>query len=231
MQAIAAQAVKEAWQDMHRVEARCQGIPHEAIMQKGQIWAEIAAIVREKAIDMVVCGTHGRTGVIKVLMGSVAENIYRHAPCPVLTVGPNIAAEPESVGDIHTILFPTDFSSESLAAGPYAVSLAHEHQARLYLLHVTETPVSPAVERELASRLLYIAPRNTGLHCAPKAFVDFGDAGRKITELAEELMVDLIILGPRSRHVFPGVTHLPGSTAQYVVSRAICPVLTTRAPN
>ncbi len=229
LHAIAAQAVKEAREGIGRVQARCQGVPHEAIVKKGEIWAEIATVVREKAIDMVVCGTHGRTGLNKLLLGSVAEEIYRHAECPVLTVGPNVAAEPDSVGDIHTILYPMDFSAESMAAAPYAVSLAHEHQARLYLLHVTETPVSPDVERELASRMLDLISRDAGLRCAPKAFVDFGDAGHKIAELAEELMVDLIVLGPRARPIFPAATHLPGSTAQYVVSRAICPVLTTRA--
>jgi nucleotide-binding universal stress UspA family protein len=229
LQAIAAQALKEARESMKRVEARCHGIPHQSVVKKGEIWAEIASIVGENAIDMVVCGTHGRTGVTKVLLGSVAENIYRHAPCPVLTVGPNVAAEPESLGDIHTILYPTDFSLDSMAAAPYAVSLAHEHQARLYLLHVTEAPVSPADERDLATRLVDIVPPDAGLGCAPRPFVDFGDAGHKITELAEELMVDLIVLGPRARPLLPGATHLPGSTAQYVISRAICPVLTTRA--
>lgn len=228
LQALAAQAVREARETMERVQARCKEIPHEALIRRGEIWAELAKIVKEKEIDIVVCGTHGRTGVNKILLGSVAENIYRHAPCPVLTVGPNVAGEPESLGDIHTILYPTDFTSESLAAAPYAVSLARENQARLYLLNVTETPVSAAVEEEMAKRLRDLVPTDAGLSCAPKAFVDFGDPAHKITELAEELMVDLIVLGPRKSPIFPGSSHLPAATAQYVVSRAICPVLTTR---
>ena len=140
-----------------------------------------------------MCGTHGRTGVSKILLGSVAENIYRHAPCPVLTVGPNVAGEPESVGDIRLRSYcATDFSRESLAAVPYAVSLAREKQARLYFLHVTETPVGAAVaEREMAGSLLDLVPTDAGLSCAPKAFVDFGEPAPKITELAEELKVDL----------------------------------------
>jgi nucleotide-binding universal stress UspA family protein len=228
LQALAAQAVREARETMERVPARCKEVPHETLIRRGEIWTELAKIVKEKEIDMVVCGTHGRTGVSKMLLGSVAENIYRHATCPVLTVGPNVAEEPESLGDIHTILYPTDFTSESIAAARYAVSLAQENQARLYLLHVTETPVSAAVEEETASRLRDLVPRDAELSCAPKAFVDFGDPAHKITELAEELMVDLIVLGPRPPAVFPGSNHLPGTTASYVVSRAICPVLTTR---
>ena len=228
LQALAAQGVREAREAMQRVAARCGDIPHESLIRRGEIWSELAKTVLEKEIDMIVCGTHGRTGVNKVLMGSVAENIYRHAPCPVLTVGPNVAGEPESLGDIHTILYPTDFTSESMAAAPYAISLAKENQARLYLMHVTQTPVSAAVEREVASRLRDLVPGDAELSCAPKAFVDFGDPAHKITELAEELMVDLIVLGPRRQAIFPGASHLPTTTAQYVVSRAICPVLTTR---
>jgi len=138
--------------------------------------------------------------------------------------------EPESVGDIHTILYSTDFSPESLAAVPYVVSLAHENQARLYLLHVTETPVSPLVERELAARLRNLVPPDSELDCAPKPFVDFGAPASKITELAEELRVDLIVLGPRRSSRLASLSHLPQSTAHYVVSKAICPVLTVREP-
>jgi nucleotide-binding universal stress UspA family protein len=228
VRAIAAQAVREARETMEGVQARCKEVPNEALIRKGHIWAELAKIVEEKEIDLVVCGTHGRTGVNKLLLGSVAEDIYRHASCPVLTVGPNVAGEPDSLGDIHTILFPTDFTPESMAAAPYAVSLARENQARLYLLNVTEVPISAAVEEELASRLRGLVPGNAGLSCAPKAFVEFGDPAHRITELAEELMVDLIVLGPKRPAILPGASHLPFTTAQYVVSRAICPVLTTR---
>jgi nucleotide-binding universal stress UspA family protein len=228
LKALAAQGVREAREMMERVQAQCKEIPHEALIRRGEIWAELGKVIEEKDIDMVVCGTHGRTGVSKVLLGSVAENIYRHAACPVLTVGPNVAGEPASLGDIHTILYPTDFSPESLAAAPYAVSLAHENQARLYLLHVTEGPVSRAVEDELASRLRDLVPGDAELSCAPKGFVAFGDPAHKITETAEELMVDLIVLGPRRPAIFPGSHHLPATTASYVVSQAICPVLTVR---
>jgi nucleotide-binding universal stress UspA family protein len=230
LQELAAQAVREAHQTMERVQYRWSTVPHETLVRRGDIWKELGKLIEEKAIDLVVCGTHGRTGVSKLLMGSVAEDIYRHAPCPVLTIGPSVVGEPESLGDIHSILYSTDFSAESLAAIPYAVSLAQENQARLYLLHVTETPVSHLVERELASRLRSLVPSDAELTCAPKAFVDLGEPAHKITEIAEELKVDLIVLGPRRTARVPSATHLPQSTAHSVVSRAICPVLTVRQP-
>ena len=229
-QALVAQAVREAQETMDRVKGRWSHVPHETLLRKGEIWSELSKLIQQKEIDLVVCGTHGRTGLSKIVMGSVAEDVYRHAPCPVLTIGPNVVGEPESVGDIHTILYATDFSPESLAAVPYAVSLAQENQARLYLLHVTGTPVSPLAERELAGSLLSLIPPDSELDCAPKAFVDFGEPARKITELAEELKVDLIVLGPRRSSRLGSLSHLPQSTAHYVVSKAICPVLTVREP-
>jgi len=229
-QALVAQGVREAREAMARVKGRWSQIPHENLLRKGEVWSELSKLIEEKGIDLVVCGTHGRTGLSKILMGSVAEQIYRHAPCPVLTIGPNVVGEPESLGDIHTILYATDFSSESLAAVPYAVSLAQANRARLYLFHVTETPVGPLAERELAGSLCGLIPSNSELECAPKAFVDFGEPARKITELAEELKVDLIVLGPRRSSKLAGLSHLPHSTAHSVVSKAICPVLTVREP-
>lgn len=229
-QELVAQALREAQEAMNHAKGRWNHVPHETLLRRGDIWNELSKVIQEDAIDLVVCGTHGRSGVSKILMGSVAEGIYRHARCPVLTIGPNVSGEPESVGDIHSILYPTDFSPESLAAVPYAVSLAQENQARLYLLYVTATAESPEVERELAGRLRSLVPPEANLACAPKAFVDVGEPAPCITTLAEELRVDLIVLGPRRLSRFAGSGHLPGSTAQYVVSKAICPVLTVREP-
>ena len=55
----------------------------------------LGQIIKEQAIDMLVVGTHGRTGFRKLLMGSVAENLFRRADCPVLSIGPNVSGTPE----------------------------------------------------------------------------------------------------------------------------------------
>jgi nucleotide-binding universal stress UspA family protein len=227
-QELAAQAVREAQEKMDRASKRWSRVPHETLLRRGGVWKELSQLIEEKEIDVVVCGTHGRSGVSKMLMGSVAEEIYRHAPCPVLTVGPNVVGEPESLRDIHTILYPTDFSEDSLAAAPYAVSLGQKNQARLYLLHVAMEAVSGDEKWELEARLRAIVPPGPELSCAPKTFIAFGEPSGNITGLAEELGVDLIVLGPR-RAPRVGTTHWPESTAHHVVSRAICPVLTVRS--
>lgn len=228
-QAMAAQALREAKEAMARLEPQWREIPHEKLIRKGDIWTELSKTIEEKEIDLAVIGTHGRTGVSRALMGSVAEKIFRHAPCPVLTVGPNIAGEPESIGDIHTVLYPVDFAAESLAAAPYAVSLAQENQARLYLLHVTASPVSAGTEAALLSRLRNLVPSEGRLSCEPKPFVESGVPAQKILDLTEELAVDLIVLGPKREPKLPASTHLPMATAYHVASQAICPVLTVRS--
>jgi nucleotide-binding universal stress UspA family protein len=229
MQALAAQSVREAHECAKHLESRLAGVPHETMVKKGEIWDELSSVTRDKNIDLIVLGTHGRAGVSKLLIGSVAERIFRQSTCPVLTVGPNVAGEPKSIADIHTILCPIDFTAESLAAFPYAVSLAQENQARLYLMHVVQTPVLDYEEAALMARLKALVSPEAKLWCEPKAFVESGDAGERILEQAEELGIDIIILGIRPVSTLAGTrTHLGMATAYKVVSRAICPVLSIR---
>jgi nucleotide-binding universal stress UspA family protein len=229
MQAIGAQLLRDAEQSMKDLNVRLHGVSHETIIRKGDICEQLATIVDQKGIDLIVVGTHGRAGVSKILMGSVAERIFRQATCPVLTIGPNVSGEPGSIADIHTILYPTDFSSESLAALPYAVSLAQENQSRLYLFHVTPTPVPDSDSDSLMLRLRALVPPEARLWCEPKVFVDSGDPAEKVLDLSEELAVDLVVLGTKHVSRFAGTrTHLGMATAYKIARQAICPVLSVR---
>ncbi len=230
LSAIGAQAAREAKEALDALEPAWKNIPGETLICRGDIWNELAAVIKEKEIDLIVTGTHGRQGALKLVMGSVAEKIFRHAPCPVLTVGPNVAAEPDTFADIHTILYPTDFAPASLEAAPYAISLAQENRARLYLLHVTPSPVAASFETSLKTRLRSLIPAETEFWCEPKTFVEFGEAAEKILNVAEELAVDLIVLGPRRMPAVPGATHFGIGTAYKIASRAICPVLSVHRP-
>ncbi|MGH9681036.1 MAG: universal stress protein, partial [Candidatus Acidiferrales bacterium] len=185
--------------------------------------------IEAREIDLIALGTHGRTGASKLLMGSVAEQIFRESPCPVLTVGPNVSAEPGSVADIHTILFPTEFSPECQSAIPFAVSLAEENQARLYLLHVEPDLVPGSMEDGLRERARAMLPQEATLQCRPKVFVESGDPAEKVLNLADELGIDLIVLGTKHVSRFAGTrTHLGMATAYKIVSGAHCPVISLR---
>lgn len=224
--------------EQHRKELldTFRGIQPEIVIKEGDLWSNLATAIEQNQIDLVVMGTRGRSGIGKFLLGSVAEEIFRQAPCPVLTVGPHSPSEPKRGGEFSRILFATDFSPESVAAAPYAISLAQEYQAYLTLLHVLAEPkagdlVHPSeLARSSAQLLRNLVPAEAELWCVPEYLVERGVADEKILEVAAQSKVDLIVLGVRQASGFPGAaTHLPIAIAHKVVSHAACPVLTVRS--
>ena len=211
------------------LQAQLPNVPYEMIFRRGEIREELSEIISAKQIDLIVTGTHGRSGIGKLLLGSVAETIFRHAGCPVLTVGPAVSGEPRSIVELHEILFATDFSESSLAALPYAISLAQQDRARLYLLHVVQQSTAVS-ELFWVSRLRDLVPPTIELGCAPKSFIQYGSPTEAILEVTDELAVDLIVLGARHPPSYlEPARQLRLATAYTVASRAVCPLLTVRA--
>jgi nucleotide-binding universal stress UspA family protein len=226
--------MRETRQQAHELLSHLEGVEAEELVRSGDVWTVIEDVIETFKIDLVVLGTHGRTGWGKVLLGSVAETIFRKAPCPVITVGPHCSADPKHSVEFHKIVFATNFSLGSLVAAPYAVSLAQENQARLTLLHVIEEPTSglgnpdQLVPPELPM-LCRVVPKEARLWCEPEFLVEEGIAANKILEIAAEKKADLIVLGVHPpRGPLRADTHLPITTAHKVVSQAPCPVLTVR---
>jgi nucleotide-binding universal stress UspA family protein len=232
IEAAEEQAKFEA-QQLHEMLA---GVPHEVTVSEGDLWPTISEIVEKQKTDLIVMGTHGRTGVSRALLGSAAEEIFRKATCPVLTVGPHISPNTERRLAMKEILYATDFSPESLAALPYAVSLAQEHQSNLTLLHVVGKPeVGDLVRGEQYAdstlrQLRSLVPAEAELWCEPKCRVERGPEAEKIMEVATAIGADLIVVGVRSPQGGLGATtHVLRSIAHSVVTHAQCPVLTVRA--
>lgn len=228
-------AKRESDQQRQEILNLFTGVEVEVLLNEGDLWSNIEAAVKGAGIDLIVMGTHGRSGIAKVLLGSTAEEIFRQATCPVLTVGPHSHGESKPAGEFCRILFATDFSPESLAAAPYAISLAQEYQSYLTLLHVIEDPkadelVRPSDLLAASTQLLHdLVPADGELWCVPEYVVDRGVTTEKILEVAARSKADLIVLGVRQSSGFPGAaTHLPIAIAHKVVSHATCPVLTVR---
>jgi len=224
---------------VERLEEQLRGVPHQALAGVGDVWDVLCRLIGEHDIDLLVVGSHGRTGARKLLMGSFAEKIFRQASCPVLTVGPNVVHQQKSVAEFDQILLATDFGEESMAAASYAISLAQQHQARLSLLHVVtrpkaEQPHAGTTDSEsnsgfLVSRLQELVPRDTELWCHPEYFIQSGSPSERILQFSEAHGVELIVMGVHPVHgVVSTVTHLAHTTAQHIVAHAICPVLTVR---
>jgi len=228
-------AEEQAQQESKQLHELLAGLPHEVLISEGDIWTTINDTVQQQKIDLIVIGTRGRTGIGRALLGSVAEEIFRRAPCPVLTVGPHVSKDTQRRLEMKEILYATDFSPESLAALPYATSLAQENQARLTLLHVIGEPkVGELVHPEhyvdsTLRQLRKLMPPDAELWCEPKFMVEQGPAADKIMEVAIARGADLIVLGVRGAEGGMGVTtHLLRPTAHRVVTQAQCPVLTVR---
>lgn len=212
-----------------------KGIRTLVVIEEGDIQSRLNAAIERNNTELVVIGTRGRTGLGKLLLGSVAEEIFRTLSCPVLTVGPRSDLSRGAGGEFREILYATDFSPESQGAAAYAVSLAQEFQSRLILVHVIpETKagdvVSAADLTTSSEKLLRkLVPPEAEAWCKPECFVVRGDPAEKILEIADVRDTDLIVLGVRPEEGVPGAaTHLPIATAHKVVSHATCPVLTVR---
>jgi nucleotide-binding universal stress UspA family protein len=210
------------------------GLPITAVVRSGLPTEELMRVVREQKIDLAILGTHGRTGLKHLVMGSVAEELFRNLPCPVLTVGPHVSRASLETTSIKHILFPTDLSDESRAVFPYLASLASEYKASLTLLHVlpTETATNPDA-KSMAEPLRNEMQNTFSPHIDPRFpaefIIDFGDTAERILAHAETGRADLIGLGVRK--VGEITTHFRNTVAYRVVLQAQCPVLTARHSN
>jgi nucleotide-binding universal stress UspA family protein len=233
-QAVREASALQAKEQAEHLRTLFRGVEHEIEVTEGGIWDVISRAIEEKHVDLVVTGTHGREGFGKVLLGSHAENILRHSPVPVLTVGPHVQLDPEAAAEMKHILYATDFSKASQAALPYAVSLAEENQAELDMLRV----IAPQKPGELlhphefveatARQMHALLPVETELWCNPKLVVEIGQPAEKILEVSQRCKTDLIVLGVKGVDRALGATHIPWTIAHKVISEARCPVLTVR---
>ena len=226
---IARRNAEKSMAELEQTE-ELQSLPHEVVMQTGETWDVLSRLVSDQNIDLIVMGTHGSGGIDKLMLGSTAEKVVRHATCPVLTVGPRVRWL--SLERFGNILYATDFSSGSLRALNYALSLAEEDRAELTMLHVIENnPVSDAEliewKRRDGDRLRHLVPPDLDLPSQPEMEVEVGDPAEEVVRLADARNADLIIMGSHPSGAV--ATHVPWTTLHHVLQHAHCPVLTVRA--
>ncbi len=221
-------------QRMREMYAPNLPIDVEYHLREGDAAPELLRMAGQLRPDLIVMGTHGRTGLSWLLAGSVATSVLRRAQCPVLAFH-----SPETVRkveDIRVILHPTDFSQGCESSLRVARTLARDLGARLVLLHVVPfgfyanemtVPVNPGVYREALDeeRQLIDGP---DLKYPVESRLARGDAAEEILRTAAELDCGLIVMGTHGR---TGLNRLlMGSVTEYVVPRADCPVLAVKNP-
>ena len=230
------QMIEEAaLREMESLDTNLQGVHHKMLLEHGGVWQSLSADIDKFQIDLLVMATHGREGLGRFIMGSIAEEVFRRVPCPVLTVGPRVTAQIIGGPEFRQILFATNFGPGSLGAARYAASLAQVFETELTLLNVMdeenfEPPADPQVIlQNRMGRLRKLVSSDAELRREPQYRVEFGNAAEQILNVAEELNADVIVLGAKSANGHTSAaTHLAAATAHTVVSHAKCPVMTFR---
>jgi nucleotide-binding universal stress UspA family protein len=213
------------------------------ILEAPDVHREILLHAQATRADLLVIGSHGRSGVERLLLGSVTEKVMRKAPCPTMIV-PARAADrsPDEPVRFRSIVCPVDFSDGSLRAVDYALDLAREADAQLTLLHVVAVPPEPsegplwtsvdidslrrAAEADALRRLQELVPDEARTYCSVETVVREGAAYRQILATATERHAELIVMGVQGRGAIDLAVF--GSNTARVARGAACPVLIVR---
>jgi nucleotide-binding universal stress UspA family protein len=216
----------------------------EPLVTIGNPALEIARLAEEKGVDLAIAASHGRSGLKRLILGSVTERLMRTLPCPLLVVRSpeyGFVKSAEQEIQLKQIMVGHDFSSDSDLALQYGLSLAQEFQAVLHLIHVVEPPsyedlVKPAsmardkfqqdVRRRLREKLINMVPEEARAWCTPVATLLAGEPHDELTKYALVNSIDLIILGVRGHSLVESL--FVGSTTDRVIRAAPCPVLSVR---
>jgi nucleotide-binding universal stress UspA family protein len=219
-------------------------IDWQPLITVGPTVSEISRLVEEKSIDLVISASHGRSGLKRLVLGSVTEELMRTIACPLLVIrGPEQSEKQHELIDfrLKKIMVGCDFSTYSTLALRYALSFAQEFEAELHLAHVIEPTVyqnlSKTVEnaeiayheelKELIGKKLdHFIPEEAKHWCFPKTAILDGRVDEKIVEYGKQNNIDLIILGVRGHGMVE--TLFLGSTTDRVARQASCPVLSVR---
>lgn len=226
-----------------QLEARIadSGAAAEILVTAGRPAEEITRLAAETRVDLVIAATHGRSGLKRLLLGSVTARLMQTLPCPLLIVNspsPETADAQPAAFRLKRILIGCDFSPDAALAFENALSLAQEFEAELHLVHVIEPPIykdlqalPAAVDGELLEslherlkkRLDRMLPEEACNWCAPQIALLEGLPDEEITRYALDRQVDLIVLGTRGQGMMEKI--FVGSTTERVARRASCPVL------
>lgn len=208
--------------------------------------AEILKAAAAAEASLIVMGTHGRSGIDHVLLGSVTEKVLHKAACPILVVPPHAPSVDGGVSPVFKrIVCAVDFSTGSLVALKVALELAQEADARLTILHAIEFPAAlrevvfstdvdvdrlhAAAEAEFLRRLRALVPAQARTYCTVATRVNEGKPAREIQRVAAAEGADLIVMGVHGRGTVDLMVF--GSNTNAVSRNAACPVLIVPTPH
>jgi nucleotide-binding universal stress UspA family protein len=215
-------------------------IEWEPLVATGNAADEVARLAEKNGADMAISATRGRSGLKRLILGSVTEHLMRTLHCPLLTVR---GLEQDQSKEIRfkRILVGTDFSPDSNLAFEYGLSLAQEFQSELHLVHVLEPPsyrdlpksvdaeseiIRKKLHEELNKKLEFMVPTDALNWCKPKTTLLAGDPHEELSKYADIQNIDLVVLGVTGHSLVESL--FVGSTTERVIRKAPCSVLSVR---
>jgi nucleotide-binding universal stress UspA family protein len=196
----------------------------ETMVAENQTVPAILLTAEEKKADLIVMGTHGRSGIHRLVLGSVTEKVLHETDRPVLTVREKEgAAEPSRIS-VQRVLCPINYSEVALQALEHAVGMSKCFRAELIVLHVIESRQTDTKDEDEHRRLCAWIPGEIRSRCSLRETVRRGDAAEQIIDVSSSAGCDIIVLGAQHKR-FHDTTVL-GTTTLRVTRHAPCPVLT-----
>ena len=207
---------------------------------KGRPFEEICRLAQKIEIDLIVIATRGNTGLKHLVLGSTAERVVRYSPCPVLVIRESDSKKQSAqrITTFRKIVVPVDFSDCSMKGLGYAKALVREFKAKLVLLHSIalqyyvvsdqyaryDLPLLMEQTDKAAKQQMRDLVQQTNWNgIEVETSIQVGHAGQQICAEASDRKADLVAISTHGRTGFKHV--LLGSTAEYVVRHASCPVL------
>lgn len=216
-----------------------------AVVRSMAPYDAILDYARENDVGQIIMGTHGRTGLSYVLLGSVTEKVVEYAPCPVLVVSKSERDFVDVEGRmlLNRIMFPTDFSEASRWSAARALDMARANDACIVVAHIVPTkevvhagisktePEDETVKRMVAearSKAHNEAERLFGDYPKVEVRVGSGRVPHALADLAKEEIIDLVAISSKGRDSFKD--QILGSVAERLLRLSPCPVLVIKKP-
>ena len=216
----------------------------EPLVTIGSASDEITRLAQENEVDLAITATRGRSGIKRLVLGSVTEHVMRSLPCPLLTVH-SADTDPALTRDLEIkfdrILVGCDFSSDSNLALEYGLGIAQENQSDLYIVHVLESPhykdlpksvmgareqIRKSLHKKLKDQLEALVPEEAYNWCKPKTRLLSGVAHEELVKFADIQDIDLVIMGVRGHSLVESM--FVGATTERVMRKVGCAVMSVR---
>jgi nucleotide-binding universal stress UspA family protein len=220
------QSLQEEQLEQSGAALRSEGFRAQAISLTGRLYDELLSTVKQYKVDLIVLGTHGKKGFERLLFGSDAEALLRHATCPVLSVGPAVPNLQNKSWRIREIICATTLEPRSGEVVAYAHKLAALYEAELVLFHVkgSSEPEDDVDWVSFEEAFHHYVPEDFGKRSWLHTRLASASPGTSIVDLAKQRGSDLIVMGTHAAS--SAAIHLARGTAAKVLAEAPCPVMT-----